>query len=151
MTFVDQALVADGLIFVARAGRRHRGKGAMRAAHCAQPRRRRTAYNGDDDLVFAHPHSGRPLDRTKLSRRFRQACADAGVRVVRFHDLRHTFATRLAASGQPMRTIQEFMGHADSKTTQIYAHYAPSAHEVEMLNAAFAEERPGAIEEHTAP
>jgi integrase len=102
----------------------------------------RTAYGADDHLVFAHPHSGRPLDRTKLTRRFKQACADAGVRAVRFHDLRHTFATRLAASGQPLRTIQEFLGHADSKTTQIYAHYAPSAHEVEMVNAAFAEERP---------
>ena len=41
-----------------------------------------------------------------------------------------------------MRTIQEFLGHADSKTTQISAHYAPSAHEVEMINAAFAEEEP---------
>lgn len=64
------------------------------------------------------------------------------MRAVRFHDLRHTFATRLAASGQPMRTIQEFLGHADSKTTQIYAHYAPSAREVEMVNAPFAEEEP---------
>ncbi len=36
-----------------------------------------------------------------------------------------------------MRTIQEFLGHADSKTTQIYAHYAPSEHEVEMVNRAF--------------
>ena len=63
---------------------------------------------------------------------------DARVREVRFHDLRHTFATRLAASGQPMRTIQEFLGHADSKTTQIYAHYAPSEHEVQMVNEAFA-------------
>ncbi len=72
---------------------------------------RRTLYSADDDLVFAHPQSGRPLDRTKLSRRFKQACTDAGARVVRFHDLRHTFATRLAASGQPMRTIQEFLGH----------------------------------------
>ncbi len=72
------------------------------------------------------------------------ARADAGVRPVRFHDLRHTFATRLAASGQPMRTIQEFLGHADSKTTQIYSHYAPSAREVEMVNAAFADEEPTA-------
>ena len=105
----------------------------------------RTLYRADDDLVFAHPQSGRPLDRTKLSRRFKQACADAGVRPVRFHDLRHTFATRLAASGQPMRTIQEFLGHADSKTTQIYAHYAPSAREVEMVNTAFAEEEPAKL------
>ena len=111
----------------------------------------RTLYRADDDLVFAHPQSGRPLDRTKLSRRFKQACADAGVRAVRFHDLRHTFATRLATSGQPMRTIQEFLGHADSKTTQIYAHYAPSAHEVAMVNAAFAEERAETAQERAAP
>jgi site-specific recombinase XerD len=45
-----------------------------------------------------------------------------------------------------MRTIQEFLGHADSKTTQIYAHYAPSAHEVEMVNAAFVEEAPAELE-----
>jgi integrase len=70
------------------------------------------------------------------------ACRDAGVRVVKFHDLRHTFATRLAASGRPLRTIQqEFLGHADSKTTQIYAHYAPSEHEVCMVNEAFAPAR----------
>jgi integrase len=66
------------------------------------------------------------------------------VRVVRFHDLRHTFATRLASSGQPIRAIQDFLGHADIKTTQIYAHYAPSAREVEMVNQAFATEPPGA-------
>ncbi|TMK99483.1 MAG: site-specific integrase [Actinobacteria bacterium] len=98
----------------------------------------RTPYAADDDLVFAHPQSGRPLDRAKVTRRFKAACGEANVRVVRFHDLRHTFATRLAASGQPLRTIQEFLGHADSTTTQIYAHYAPSEHEVEMVNDAFA-------------
>jgi integrase len=57
----------------------------------------------------------------------------------KFHDLRHTFATRLAASGQPLPTIQEFLGHADIKTTQIYAHYSPSAHDAKMINDAFAE------------
>ena len=60
------------------------------------------------------------------------------MREVKFHDPRHTFATRLAASGQPLRTIQKFLGHADSKTTQIYAHYAPSEREVQMVNKAFA-------------
>jgi integrase len=57
------------------------------------------------------------------------------VRVIKFHDLRHTFATRLAASNTPIRTIQEFLGHADSKTTQIYA---PSEQEVQLVDAAFA-------------
>jgi site-specific recombinase XerD len=33
--------------------------------------------------------------------------------------------------------IQEFLGHADSKTTQIYAHYAPSELELQMVNEAF--------------
>lgn len=101
---------------------------------------KRSEYRGDDDLVFAHPSTGSPLDRSKLSKRFKAACRAAGVREVKFHDLRHTFATRLAASGQPLRTIQEFLGHADSKTTQIYAHYAPSEREVQMVNDAFAPE-----------
>jgi integrase len=100
----------------------------------------RTVYGADDDLVFAHPQLGVALDGSKVSRRFKEACGEAGVRQIRFHDLRHTFATRLAASGQPLRAIQEFLGHADMKTTQIYAHYAPSAHEVQMVNAAFAPE-----------
>jgi integrase len=102
----------------------------------------RTEYRGDGELVFAHPQTGSPLDRSKVTKRFKAACRAAGVREIKFHDLRHTFATRLAASGQPLRTIQEFLGHADSKTTQIYAHYAPSEREVQMVNEAFTEPRP---------
>jgi integrase len=97
----------------------------------------RTVYCGEDDLVFAHPQTGNPLDRSKVTKRFKAACSAAGVRPVRFHDLRHTFGTRLAATGQPIRSIQEFLGHADAKTTQIYTHYAPSEREVEMVNHAF--------------
>jgi integrase len=98
---------------------------------------KRTLFNTDEDLVFAHPHTGNPIDRTKVSKRFQEACRSAGVRVIKSHDLRHTFATRLAAQGEPLRTIQEYLGHADAKTTQIYAHYAPSAREVERVDAAF--------------
>jgi integrase len=101
---------------------------------------KRTPYNDEDDLVFAHPQTGNPLDRSKVTRRFQEASKLAGVRIIKLHDLRHTFATRLAASGEPLRTIQEFLGYADSKTTQIYAHYAPSAHEVARVDAAFADD-----------
>lgn len=100
----------------------------------------RTAFNGDLDLVFAHPQTGKPLDRSKVLKRFKAACRDAKVPVIRFHDLRHTFGTRLAASGVPLRTIQEFMGHADTKTTQIYLHYARSEHQIQLVDDAFASE-----------
>jgi integrase len=97
----------------------------------------RSAYQGDDDLVFAHPHTGQFLDHSDLGRRFKKSLRAAGVRKVRFHDLRHTFGTKMAASGVPLRTLQEWLGHRDFTTTLIYADYQPSAHEGEMLERAF--------------
>lgn len=54
------------------------------------------------------------------------------------HSLRHTFGTAMAAAGVPMRTLQEWMGHRDVRTTQRYADYAPSPHEHALAEAAFA-------------
>lgn len=70
----------------------------------------------------------------------------------RFHDLRHTFGTAMAAAGVPMRTLQEWMGHRDIFTTQRYADYAPSPEEVAMVDRAFADpptrpEQEGAVTE----
>ena len=53
------------------------------------------------------------MDRVKLLKRFKAVLRGAGIRDVRFHDLRHTFGTRKAAAGVPMRALQEFMGHRD--------------------------------------
>ena len=96
-----------------------------------------SAAQGDDDLVFAHPVTGRPLERSRLLKRFKQNLARARVREVRFHDLRHTFGTRMAAAGTPLRTLQEWMGHRDFKTTLIYADYQPSEREAEFIARAF--------------
>lgn len=96
----------------------------------------RSAFQEDKDLVFPHPHSGGVLDHSALSRRYKKALKAAGVREVRFNDLRHTFGTRMAAAGVPLRTLQEWMGHRDFKTTLIYADYCPSAHEAEMVERA---------------
>lgn len=98
----------------------------------------RTIYSGAADLVFCHPETGHPLDRSKLVRRFRQALERAGARTITFHELRHTFGTRMAAAGTPLRTLQQWMGHADSKTTQVYAHYQPSEDEAGAVDRAFA-------------
>ena len=54
---------------------------------------------------------------------------------ITFHSLRHTFGTRMAAVGVPMRTLQEWMGHRDFTTTLIYADFAPDP----AGGAAFAE------------
>jgi hypothetical protein len=51
--------------------------------------------------------------------------------------LRHTFGTRMAAQGVPMRALQEMMGHRDFKTTLIYADYQPSGMESQWAEAAF--------------
>ncbi|MEA2445428.1 MAG: hypothetical protein QOJ12_2720 [Thermoleophilales bacterium] len=109
---------------------------------------KRSLYTADDDLVFAHPQLGTPLDGGKVTKKFPDACRAAEVQVVRFHDLRHTFATRLASAGVPLRAIQEFLGHADAKTTQIYAHYAPNEQEVDIVNDAFKSPTPTSPEAH---
>lgn len=94
-------------------------------------------FSRPDDLVFAHPDTGNPLDRSKLIRRFNQARELAEVRRITFHELRHTFGTTMAAAGEPQRNIQEWMGHDDLKTTQVYMHYAPRHNEVAAVDRAF--------------
>ncbi len=103
-------------------------------------------YKKHDDLVFAHPETGKPIDRSRLLKRFNAALRRADVRAVRFHDLRHTFGTRMAAQGVPMRVLQELMGHRDFKTTLIYADYAPSEREAEWVEEAFRPTAPDAID-----
>jgi integrase len=92
--------------------------------------------------VFCHPHTGNPYDASRLRTRFYEAMAAAGMTDrcgrkggITFHSLRHTFGTRMAAVGVPMRTLQEWMGHRDFTTTLIYAHFAPDP----LGGAAFAE------------
>jgi integrase len=85
----------------------------------------RSRFQAAPDLVFPHPELGVVLDPAKLRKRFQTAARRAGLRPVRFHDLRHTFGTRMAAAGAPLRWIQEWLGHSDYRTTSLYADYAP--------------------------
>ena len=92
----------------------------------------------DDELVFPDPRHGEPLDKAAVLRRMRKALAASGLDTAhRFHDLRHTFGTAMAAAGVPMRTLQEWMGHRDIETTQRYADYAPRTRDAELVGAAF--------------
>jgi integrase len=86
---------------------------------------RRENWVGDDDLVFAGEAGGYP-DGSALRRRYKVALTAAGLPALRFHDLRHTFGTRMIAEAD-IRRVQEWMGHADIQTTMRYLHYAPHA------------------------
>jgi integrase len=104
--------------------------------------RRESRFRTIGDLVFAHPELGGPLDPSRVRKRFIATARRAGLRPVRFHDLRHTFGTHLAAAGAPLRAIQEWMGHSDQRTTLIYADYAPDLTQGAMwLARAFGEPR----------
>lgn len=60
---------------------------------------------GADDLVFADPLAGGPLDDNAIRDRLRTALRAAGLDIAhRFHDLRHTFGTAMAAAGMPIRS-----------------------------------------------
>jgi integrase len=112
---------------------------AERPADALRAHRARSAFASEDDLVFAHPLTGRVYDDSKILKRFKAALSRAGLRDARFHDLRHTFGTRMAAAGAPLRFIQEWMGHGDYKTTSIYADYAPDPSQgAQYAAAAFA-------------
>ncbi len=76
----------------------------------------RPDWVGEDDLVFAGT-PGSYLDGSALRRRYKEALAAAGLRPLRFHDLRHTFGTRMIAKAD-IRRVQEWMGHADIRTTR---------------------------------
>lgn len=115
---------------------------ATRVAQELERLHQRSLWKADDHLVFAHPYLGTPIDGSKILRRLKDAEDRAGVRRVTFHELRHTFGTRMAAAGVPLRTIQECMGHTDTKTTAIYAHYSPAANQVALVDAAFGSANP---------
>jgi integrase len=96
----------------------------------------REHWLGEDDLVFAGAAGGY-LDGSALRRRFKDALARAGLRSLRFHDLRHTFGTRMISKAD-IRRVQEWMGHADIQTTMRYLHYAPHAEDAALVAEAFA-------------
>jgi integrase len=63
---------------------------------------------------------------TDVKKSFATACRKTGIKDFRFHDLRHTFASRPVMNGVDLTTIQELLGHKSLTMTLRYAHLAPS-------------------------
>jgi integrase len=87
------------------------------------------------DLVFVS-ESGGHVDASALRRRYIAARNEAGIRPLRFHDLRHTFGS-LAINRASIVQVQAWMGHADIKTTMRYLHHKSRADEAQLLAGAF--------------
>jgi integrase len=123
----------------------------------------RKERTGDDDLVFpgkpARPaDDGKPgkdgdyLDGSALRRRYAAAQKKAGLRPLRFHDLRHVFGS-LAIRRADLVQVQAWMGHSNVETTMRYLHHRPQAADAALLGEAFKIEQPsteGAAEKEDA-
>jgi excisionase family DNA binding protein len=78
------------------------------------------AENGLSPFVFVNPRTKKPLGSVKTA--FKAACRRAGITGFRFHDARHTFASRLVAKGADIITIKALLGHSSVRITERYTH-----------------------------
>ena len=79
-------------------------------------------YYQDNDLLFC-AEDGKPLDPDSFGRHFKALLKKAGVKQIRFHDLRHSFATMALEAGIPVKTVQEMLGHTTSAMVmEVYSH-----------------------------
>src|SRR5439155_7135173 len=75
--------------------------------------------------IFANAN-GRRINVRKMNKELSNACKRAGIKEIRCHKLRHTFASHLIKAGASIKATQELLGHANITTTIRYAHLAPS-------------------------
>lgn len=76
--------------------------------------------NRKNGYLFHNPRTGCPY-RT-VQRSFKNACRRAKIEGLRFHDLRHTFASRLIELGVDIVRVKELLGHSTVKVTERYTH-----------------------------
>lgn len=78
------------------------------------------------NYVFVN-QNGERIIQSNLLRAFYIAMKKADIQSFRFHDLRHTFATRLVQAGVDVYTVSKLLGHKDIRMTQRYAHHCPES------------------------
>jgi integrase len=101
---------------------RSRHIGLNKAALAAfEELRRRTEGK---DPIFASRNHGDSLRGPRHW--FEDAAREAGLKNFTWHDLRHTFASRLVMTGTDLRTVADLLGHANIQMTMRYAHLAPA-------------------------
>lgn len=80
------------------------------------------------ETLLAMPNrKGRVFDGTNFEKRWRAAVKEANLSDLRFHDLRHTFASWARQSGADIADVKDALGHSDIAMTMRYAHIKPDA------------------------
>lgn len=79
----------------------------------------------ESEYLFANPKTGKP--RGDIKNAFTTACKNAEIEGLRFHDLRHTAATRMAEAGIDPFTIAAILGHKSIAMTASYSHATQQA------------------------
>jgi integrase len=133
--------MSAGIESTTKSGRVRRVPMSDQAAAAFERLSRRERYTSPDDLVFCNVY-GRSLDDSALRKRYRRAQVAAGVRLLRLHDLRHTFGSRLAARGVDGVTIEDAMGHSALATATRYLHARPASEQAQAFTAAFTADTP---------
>ncbi|MCI0778033.1 MAG: site-specific integrase [Chloroflexi bacterium] len=83
------------------------------------------AYDAGADLIFCDA-AGAPLPPYKVSHSFRDLAKSAGLMPLRFHDLRHSFASALMRAGLPVKAVSQALGHSSAQLTlDTYQHITP--------------------------
>ena len=86
----------------------------------------------NSEYVFPSPKTGVRLNQIKRS--FRKAVSNANIENFRFHDLRHTAATRMADAGADAFTLMKILGHSDIRMTARYTHATDAALKRAVVN-----------------
>lgn len=92
---------------------------------------------------YVFTQDGDKLTKREVQRQFQTAIERAKIISFRFHDLRHTFATRMVQAGVDIYTVSKLLGHASVKETERYAHHCPESvrHGVEILEKIHAQKQ----------
>lgn len=83
-----------------------------------------SALPHDSEFIFTSARTGTRYD--EIRGRWKTLLKAANIHDFRFHDLRHTFASRLVMKGVDLNTVRELMTHSDIQMTMRYAHLAPN-------------------------
>jgi integrase len=133
--FILRRQFTRGRIEPTKTGKTHRVdmSDALAAELQALKKRRQAEFlaKGSNEVpkwIFCNKE-GNPLDYYNLKRRHFEKCLEhAGLRRIRFHDLRHTYATLLLMQGESPVYVKEQLGHSSIKVTvDIYGHWIPGA------------------------